>query len=161
MRKSRFIVAVVVVVAVACAPQQPPVADSAGSSATPADGHVPARLVEMLRSDGMSVEDVAFDGGLSADETLRRFHKEYGEPRSGGEPTPYAVKVTASPSPGLAPGSVVRMVHVPDVAEAFEGVAPPPGASDAAPDLPLADMFAFFDASTGRHIEATYIASGH
>lgn len=120
---------------------------------------LPAQLQEILRRDGIPVEDAPFHGGLSADETLRRFDKQYGGMTSAGEPQAYALKVADSPSSRLAQGTPVRMVHVPRVRNAFEGVAPAPGTSDPPGQVPPADMFVFFHAETGRHIETTYIAS--
>lgn len=158
MPKRRLFIGVfALMLAVGCAGGQAPVSQAAATSSAQHQSRLAQDLVAVLRGDGVSVEDAEFNGGLSADETLRRFDKQSGGVRYSCTPEVYALKVTASPSPDLPPGSIVRMVYVPDVQDAFEGVAPPPGASESWGESPPAHMFAFFDGDTGRFIETTYV----
>jgi hypothetical protein len=154
---TRLMLAALTVVLAACATGDFESSRSVSEAATSRGATLRDELVEALRRDRFTFEYADFDGGLSAEETLRRFREQYGYSHSGGAPTAYAVRVTASPSPGLAPGSLARIVHVPDVEDAFEGVALGPGQSESF-DSPPADLLAFFDAATGRHLETTFIA---
>ena len=148
-------VALVLALATACADTEALVLESSPSESPTSSEGVPEDIKRVLGRGGTVVEDATFDGGLSAAETLSRFHEDYG---TEFEPaTVYAVEVTDSDSPGLVVTNA-RMVHIPDVPAQIEGPAPPPGASPS-PEVPiLADMFAFYDAANGRMLATEYIA---
>jgi len=120
--------------------------------------HVPPVLAKVLQRGDVEVAEASFDNGLSADESVAAFTKVYEIGPSPVDATPYAVTVVSSQESRLSAGLEVRMVHVPDVEQDHSGpLVPPDSERSQSADLIYTDMFAFFDASTGKHLLTTYI----
>ena len=155
-RKARLVVVTFMLVFVAaCSDKERVLLQTPPTQLPTSSAGVPDDVKQTLAGGGTVVEDASFEGGLSAGEILRQFHKDFGSDHEGE--SVYAVEVTDSESPGLI-SQDAWMVHVPDVSDAFEGIAPAPGQSPNRVASPLADMFAFYDAATGRMLATEYVA---
>ena len=155
-RKARLaVVTFMLVLVAACGDKEAVLLDTPPTQLPTSSAGVPDDVKQTLAGGGTIIEDASFEGGLSAGETLRRFHDDFGSDHKGE--AVYAVEVTDSESPVLISPNA-RMVHVPDVPDAFEGIAPAPGQSPNRVASPLADMFAFYDAATGRMLAMEYVA---
>jgi hypothetical protein len=117
---------------------------------------VPDVVADLLRRDGIEVVDASFDGGLSAQASLAAFAETYDLAMFDAAPSVYAVAVISSGESRLPDGLVARMVHVPGVEQDRAGPMQPDHSPPAA-DIVETDLFAFFEAETGRHLATVHI----
>ncbi len=124
---------------------------------------VPVDLVEVLGRDGITVDDATFEGGLSPEESLAAFAGIYDPAMFDATPAAYAVMMRSSQESRLPPGLSARMVHVPRVERDIIGPDLPddsgtPSNHDSAATMIVeTDLFAFFDAESGKHLATVYI----
>lgn len=120
-------------------------------------GPVPEAVAEIVRRGGGEVEPGTFeDGGISADETVSRFRREYTAPSGREDVTVYAAIIRESWTPAMPRGLAVRLLHIPDVPQTIELPTPPPGAPPQ-DDTVMTDLVAFFNAQTAEFYETSFI----
>jgi hypothetical protein len=150
VRALGVLAAALALVATACA------GSTGAGSDEPSSSEISASLQEVLSRDNLEVVGASFEGGLSAEETLEAFGREYDPEKYKATPVAYSVEIVSSDEMRLEPASKVRMVHVAGVPQEVEGPAPEEGSEPSVATIET-DMFAFFDAQTGGHLATVYI----